>query len=336
MKILMIGGTGIISTAVTANLIDREQEVSLLTRGTPGHPPVEGATVFHGDINDEEAIRELFAGHRFDVVVDWVAFEADHVQRDIRLFAGMAEQYIYISSASAYQRPAKHYLVTEDTPLENPYWEYSRKKIECERLLMAAHRSDGFPVTIVRPSLTYGKTIIPYAVNSWQKSWSVIDRMRRGKRVIVPGDGTSLWVVTHNTDFAKGIVGLMGLKEAVGEAFHITTDEVLTWDNIALEIGAAIGTKPELVHISSDFIAAFMPDQLGNLMGDKSTSVVFDNSKLEAFVPDFEATMSFRDGIRSTIEYMSSRPELQNTDVPFEDELDRIIAAHDYGMNLAR
>ena len=336
MKILMIGGTGIISTAVTERLAVQGQDLYLLNRSGYKVFEAKGVKFLRGDINDEEGIRSLLEQHEFDVVIDWIAFSPEQVQRDIRLFTGKTCQYIFISSASAYQRPAKNYLVTEDTPLENPFWEYSRNKIACEKLLLEAYNKDGFPLTIVRPSLTYGDTQIPYVLTSWSKSWSLIDRLRQGKRIIVPGDGTSLWVNTHNTDFAKGIIGLMGQEKAIGEAFHITSDEVLTWDEILNQIAEVIGVEPKPVHISSEFIIAFMPDHIGGLTGDKSTSVVFDNSKLKSLVPDFKATMSFREGIARTIAYMEAHHELQVVDEEYETALDRIIAAHDYGMSLAK
>jgi nucleoside-diphosphate-sugar epimerase len=338
MKILMIGGTGNISTATTELLVRQGHDLYLYCRGGDVHkePKVEGVKIQYGDINDEEAVKGFLEHHIFDVVVDWIVFSPEQAKRDISLFKGKTSQYIYISSASVYQRPSKNYLVTEETPLENPFWEYSRKKIECEKILMEAYKKEGFPVTIIRPSLTYGDTIIPYAILSWLKPWSLIDRMRKGKRVIVPGDGTSLWVITHNSDFAKGIVGLMGKEKAIGEAFHITSDEVMTWEEVLNQIAEVIGVEPKAVHISSEFIIAFMPEQLGGLTGDKSTSVIFDNSKLKRLVPDYEATMSFREGFTKTYTYLNSHPELQVVDAKYEEAIDRIISAHDYGMSLAK
>ena len=230
------------------------------------------------DIDDVESTTQALNGASFDVVVDWIAFTPAHIERDLKLFRGRTRQYIFISSASAYQKPATHYLITESTPLANPYWDYSRDKIACEERLMRAYREDGFPVTIVRPSLTYGDTQIPLAVNSWAKSYTVVDRMRRGQKVIVPGDGSSLWVITHNSDFAKGLVGLLGHEQSIGHAFHITTDEVMSWNQFYRIVGTAAGAEPQLVHIPSDFIAACLPDKLGGLIGDKAVSVVFDNS----------------------------------------------------------
>jgi nucleoside-diphosphate-sugar epimerase len=337
MKILMIGGTGNISTAVSELLRRQGHDLHLLCldNGAQSNFNLQGAKFHYGDINDEARVQGLLKEHMFDVVVDWVVGRPEQVRRDVRLFAGKTAQYIFISSASAYQKPSKQYLITEDMPLENPYWEYSRLKIECENAVMEAYREDGFPATIVRPSLTYGDTMIPYVMGSWGKPWSLVDRLRRGKRVIVPGDGTSLWTITHNTDFAKGIAGLMGNEKAVGEAFHITSDEVLTWDGILAQIAEAVGAKVNPVHISSEFILAFMPDQLGNLLGDKAVSLVFDNGKLKRLVPDFKAATPFRQGIKRTVEYLASRPEWQAADPEFEEGIDRIIAAHDYAMSLA-
>lgn len=337
MKILMIGGTGNISTAVSELLVRRGHDLYLYCKDDGVHSKftLPGATVHYGDVNDEPGVREYLKDKSFDAIVDWTIFYPHEAERDIRLFSGKTAQYIFISTASVYQRPSKTYRITEDLPLENPFWEYSRNKIACENLLMQEYREKGFPVTIVRPSLTYGNTIIPYVLVSWLKPWSLVDRIRKGKKVIVPGDGTSLWVITHNSDFAKGISGLMGEPQAVGEAFHITSDEVLTWDEILNEIGEAVGAEPRATHISSEFITAFMPDQLGNLLGDKITSVVFDNSKLKRLVPDFKATTPFRQGIGMTVDYLRSHPQWHVVDEEYEAALDRVIAAHEKGMSLS-
>jgi nucleoside-diphosphate-sugar epimerase len=274
MRVLFIGGTGIISAACTRLAAERGIDLTLLTRGR--RPAEPGVRTLTADI-DEPAAADALAARSFDVVVDWIAFTPAHVERDLRLFGGRAGQYIFISSASAYQKPASDYLMTESTPLANPFWEYSRNKIACEERLLRAYREEGFPVTIVRPSLTYGETQIPLAVNSWEKSYTVVDRMRRGQKVIVPGDGTSLWVITHNSDLAKGLVGLLGHPRAIGHAFHITSDEVMTWDQFYRITAEAAGVEPRLVHIASDFIAACLPEKLGSLIGDKAASTVFDN-----------------------------------------------------------
>src|SRR3984885_761552 len=255
MKVLFTGGTGIISTASTRLAAERDIELTLLNRGSrTGDLPANVRTL-KADVKDEAAWAEALGSKQFDSVVDWVAFTPADVERDIRLFRSRARQFIFISSASAYQKPPGHYLITESTPLANPFWQYSRDKIACEERLMKAYREEGFPITIVRPSLTYGETQIPLAVNSWPKSYTVVDRMRRGQKVIVPGDGTSLWVITHNSDFAKGLVGLLGHRQAIGNAFHITSDEVMCWDQFYRLTAEAAGADPELVHIPSDFMA---------------------------------------------------------------------------------
>jgi nucleoside-diphosphate-sugar epimerase len=338
MKILMIGGTGNISIAATELLIRQGHDLYLycLDNGVHTELRLKDVKIQYGDINDEVIVKSFLNKHTFDVVVDWTVMTPDEARRDISLFTGKTSQFFYISSASAYQKPSKNYIVTEETPLENPFWEYSRNKIECEKIMIEAYRSNGFPVTIIRPSLTYGETVIPYILISWLKPWSLIDRMRKGKRVIVPGDGTSLWEITHNTDFAKGIVGLMGKEKAIGEAFHITSDEVLTWDEVLNQLAEVIGVEPKMAHISSEFITSFMPEQIGNLNGDKIASVVFDNSKLKSLVPSFKATVSFKEGIGRTIAYLESHMEMQAIDLDYEKNMDRIIAAHDYGMSLAK
>jgi len=265
-------------------------------------------------------------------VVDWTVFTPADIERDIELFSGRTRQYIFISSASAYQKPSTHYRITESTPLANPYWDYSRNKIACEERLLEAYRKDGFPITIVRPSLTYGDTQIPLVLNSWEKPYTVVDRMLRGQKVIVPGDGSSLWVITHNSDFAKGFVGLLGHTQAIGHAFHITSDEVMNWDQYYRIVGVAIGVEPRLVHIPSDFIIACRPEEQGGLIGDKSVSVVFDNSKIKQFVPDFCATMRFAQGIRQTLAWFDADPSRKQIDSARNAILDHLIGAYEKGV----
>lgn len=259
MKVLFIGGTGLISQAVSPLAVDQGIELYLFNRGQRDEFVPEGAKVIKGDIRNPAEAALVLRDYEFDVVVDWIAFTPEHVQADIDLFTGKTKQYIFISSASAYQKPQRNYVITEETPLENPYWEYSRNKIACEQLLMEAYKANGFPVTIVRPSHTYGNTAIPAALTSGQHPWSLIDRIRRGLPLVIHGDGTSLWTLTHNSDFAKGFVGLLGHPEAIGEAIHITSDEVLNWNQIYAAIGQAAGVEPKVVHISTDFITAFSP-----------------------------------------------------------------------------
>ncbi len=337
MRVLFIGGTGLISSACTELAIARGIDMCLLNRGRTSRVPLpEGVEVITADIHDRQAAEAALAGQQFDVVVDWIAFTTDHVQRDIDLFGGKVRQYIFISSASAYQKPPAHYVITEDTPLANPYWQYSRDKAACEERLMQAHRDSGFPVTIVRPSLTYGPTQIPLAVGSWAKPWTVVDRMRRGRKVIVHGDGTSLWTVTWNGDFAGGLVGLLGNRQAVGHAFHITSDEVLTWNQIYEEVGRAAGAEPQIVHVPSDLLAAVCPWEEGNLLGDKAVSAVFDNSRIKRFVPGFRCTVPFREGIRRTLAWFEADPARREVDHDLNATWDRIIAACESAVAQAR
>lgn len=332
MKVLFIGGTGLISQAVSKRAVESGIELVLFNRGQRTTFVPDGARVIHGDIRDVAATKRTLCDETFDAVVDWIAFTPEHAAADIEIFRERTEQYVYISSASAYQKPLSHYLVTESTPLANPYWQYSRDKIASEDLLMQAYRTDGFPVTIVRPSYTYGDTMIPASLNSGRYPWSIVDRMRRGEPIIVHGDGSSLWTMTHNTDFAKAFVPLLGHTQAIGHAFHITSDEVLTWDQIYQEIGHAAGVEPNLVHISSEFIVACAPEQEGGLLGDKAVSSVFDNAKIKRFVPDFCATVTFAKGIRQTLRWFESHPDMQGVDHAWNAEMDRIIAAHKAGV----
>lgn len=334
MRVLFIGGTGIISTACTQLAAARSIDLTLLTRGQRSVALPEGVKTLRLDIDDGGA-RQALDTARFDVVVDWVAYTPAHIERDLALFRGRVAQYIFISSASAYQKPPAHYRITESTPLANPFWDYSRNKIACEERLLRAYREEGFPITIVRPSLTYGDTQIPLAVNSWGMSYTAVDRMRRGRKVIVPGDGSSLWVVTHNSDFAKGLVGLLGHAQAIGHAFHITSDEVLTWDQIYRIVGAAAGVEPQLIHIPSDFIAACLPEATGGLIGDKSVSVVFDNTKIRTFVPGYLATVPFAEGIRRTMAWFDADSARKRIDENANAQWDKLIEAYEKGLHEA-
>ena len=329
MKLLFIGGTGLISSACSDLAIERGHELTLLNRSASiKYPPPRDATLITADVHGPiDELHRALAGQEFDAVVDFIAFTAADIERDLGLFRGKTSQFVFISSASAYQKPPKEYLITEDTPLENPYWQYSRDKIACEQRLMRSYAEDGFPVTIIRPSLTYGPSQIPFCVGSWQHPWTIIDRMRRGARIVVPGDGTSLWVVTWNADFAKGLVGLLGQQKAVGEAFQITSDEVLTWEQIYREAFDALGIKANILHVPSELIAEYWPHAHGSLLGDKIHSVVFDNSKIRALVSDFRCDVNWAEGLRRAIAWHESHPEFQTIDQEMERTLDEIVRA---------
>ena len=330
MKILFIGGTGNISSACSELAVARGHELFILNRSISKKYPVpEGATVLQADIyRDETRLATLLAGHHFDAVVDYIAYTVNDIERDLRLFRGKTDQFVFISSASAYQKPVTNYVITERTPLENPFWEYSRNKIACEDRLLFAYLEEGFPITILRPSHTYGLSQIPLCVSSWQHPWTVIDRMKRGQKVIIPGDGTSLWVLTWNADFAKGLVGLLGNKKAIGEAFQITSDQVLSWDQIHLEAYRALDLEPNVIHIPSDLIAVYHPDSLGSLIGDKSNSEVFDNSKIKRFVPDYSCEVTWSEGIRRSLAWFEAHPEFQTIDHEMNSIWDEIISAY--------
>jgi len=330
MKILFIGGTGLISSACSELALERGAELFILNRSQSGKYPLpEGARLLRGDVHGDAAgLAGLLAGQEFDVVVDWIAFTPQDIERDLQLFSGRTGQFVFISSASAYQKPPNHYLITEETPLENPFWQYSRDKIACEQLLMQAYHARNFPVTIVRPSLTYGPSQIPLCVGSWQHPYTVIDRMKRGKPIIVPGDGTSLWVLTWNGDFAKGFQGLLGNPRAIGQAYHITSDEVLTWNQIYREVGRALGVDLDIVHIPSDLIAAYDPDALGSLTGDKVNSSVFDNSKIKQLVPDFTCTVPWAEGVRRALAWFAADPSRQSIDQPLNNTWDGILSEY--------
>lgn len=322
MRVLYIGGTGIISSASVDELLAAGVDVTLLTRGESIRPLPEGVTHLQVDIRDRQAAEAALAGHVFDVVVDWVAFSPNDIARDIALFRDRTGQYVFISSASVYQKPPAALPVTEETPAENPHWEYARQKIACEERLRQAHDETGFPATIVRPSHTYDRTLLPF-----RGGYTVVDRMRRKLPIIVHGDGTSLWTLTHHRDFARGFNGLLGLDAAIGETIHITSDEWLTWDQIAMLVAEAFGLTAEIVHVPSEMMAAFEPSWRGSLLGDKSHSMIFDNSKIKRLVPGFAATIPYADGVREVAAYFDETPAARQVDAALDATIERIIAA---------
>lgn len=325
MKVLFIGGTGNISTATSELAIKHGMELYLLTRGS-SPLTVKGANTITCDINDVKQVKSLLKDHNWDVVVNWIAFTSEEIKRDIDIFKGRTKQYIFISSASAYQKPVSYPIITESTPLANPYWQYSRDKIACEDELNKAYREEGFPITIVRPSLTY-ETVIPVTIGGWT-NYNVVDRIKKGKKIIVQGDGNSLWTITHSRDFAKGFIGLLGHQQAMGHAFHITSDEILTWNQIYQAVADAVGATANIVHIASDFICGIDDDFTGSLIGDKAVSVIFDNTKIKRFVPGFEATIPFKSGIKNTIEWMEEDPNRMNLDPQVESTIEKILSAY--------
>jgi nucleoside-diphosphate-sugar epimerase len=329
MKALFIGGTGTISTAITALAPKCGFELYLLNRGNRTQLVPDGVKLINADIYNEEDVKEKLKDISFDVVAEFIAFDVEALKRDFRLFSGKTKQFIFISSASAYQKPLSSPFITESTSLSNPFWEYSRKKIACEEYLMKEYRENGFPITIVRPSHTYGDFDVPVAVHGKNGSFSVIDRIRKGKKVIIHGDGSSLWTLTHNTDFAKAFVRLMGNAHAIGEALQITSDESLTWNQIYEIIGDALGVKPKLVHIPSETLAKAHFDFVGGLLGDKAHTVIFDNTKIKRLVPEYKATVRFDQGVRRTLSYIEQHPEYQIADPEFDTWVDQMIEAYE-------
>lgn len=325
MRVLFIGGTGKISSACCVRAIEAGLELHVLNRGESTIRPVPDGTREHrADIRDTEAARAALAGLEFDVVVDFVAFRPEHVRADLELFRGRTRQYVFVSSASAYQTPPSRQPVTESTPLRNPVWRYSQLKIECEDLLVRAYRDEGYPITIVRPSHTYDRTTVPLT-----GGWTMIDRMRRGKEVVVHGDGTSLWTLTHHADFAKAFVGLLGHPNAIGESFHITSDEAMSWNQINEYLAVAAGVDDlRIVHVASEAIAAAEPAWGDSLLGDKAHSMVFDNSKVRALVPDFVATIPYQRGAREVIEWFDADPARRQVDVKADALIDRLVETY--------
>src|ERR1700758_640477 len=323
LRVLFIGGSGVISSACSRGAVDRDIQVPVLNRGRSADRPLPpGVNMLRADIREPGSVRDELRDLEFDAVVDWVAYLPEHVRTDLGLFRGRTGQYVFISSASAYQTPPARMPVTESTPLRNPYWQYSRDKIACEDLLVTAYREQAFPATIVRPTHTYDPTLVPF-----DGGWTVLGRMLAGKPVIVHGDGTSLWTITHHDDFARAFVPLLGHPRTLGEAIHITSDDVLTWNQIAGTLAAALGVTARLVHVPSDAIAAADPDWGAGLLGDKAHSMVFDNAKLRGIVPGWRAVIPFEQGARQIAAWYLADPARQVTDAALDAVMDKLAAA---------
>lgn len=321
MDVLFIGGTGTISSACSQRAIDCGMDLFLLNRGQSFRSVPDGAQIIKADIRDKSAALKALGDRTFDVVVDWIAFHPDHIETDLQLFHERTKQYIFISSASAYQTPLVRLPITESTPLQNPFWEYSRNKIACEERLVRAYREEGFPITIVRPSHTYDRTSLPF-----DGGYTVLDRMLNSKEVIVHGDGSSLWTLTHHRDFAKGFVGLLGNSHAIGESFHITSDELLSWNQIYEIVATTAGVEACIVHVPSDVIAKYDPEWGASLLGDKTHSVIFDNTKIKRIVPDYVASIPFATGAREIITWYLADPARRIINAEVNDVMDSILA----------
>jgi len=324
MKVLFIGGTGNISSASSKLTIEKGVDLYHLNRGITNSTIPKVKTI-HGDINDLKTLSELKT-HTWDVVVNWIAFTPKDIERDINLFKGKTKQYIFISSASCYEKPLRNPVVTEWTPLFNNLSVYSNNKILCEERLQKAYNEEGFPITIVRPSLTYD-TVIPIAIGGF-KEYTTADRILKGKQIIIHGDGTSLWTVTHSDDFAKGFVGLLGLEKAIGEAFHITSDEILNWNSIYKILANSLNCELNAVHIASDFIGKIEPMFIEKLQGDKAESVVFDNTKIKTYVPEFKATIPFSVGIKRTLNWFNEKESRKFVNPETNQKIENILKAY--------
>ena len=322
MKALFIGGNGIISADCSRLAVQRGWDLTLLHRGIDStRPPIDGVSTLVGDATDAASVREAVGSRTFDVVVNFRAFTPDQVHADVELFGGRTGQYVFISSASAYRKPVVRLPITESTPLRNPFWRYSRDKIACEDLLLAAYREDDFPATIVRPSHTYDPTLVPF-----DGGWTMVDRMRRGRPTVVHGDGTSFWTLTHARDFALGFVPLLGDPRVLGDGIHITTDEHLTWDDVARGLATAAGTTADIVHVGSARLTRAVPEWTDGLLGDKAHSLIFDNAKIKSLVPDFVATTTWAQGAREIVDWYDAHPDHQVVDHALDAKLDALAA----------
>ncbi len=323
MKALFIGGTGVISSACSELAIEKGIRLYHLNRGL-SHRKIEGVNQIIGNIRNKPEVKNILLKYTFDVVVNWICYTPEHILNDLEIFKGKTGQYIFISSASAYQKPPQSLPITEETPLDNPFWQYSRDKIACERLLMEEFRKNKFPATIVRPSHTYDQTLVP---SDW--GYTVLDRIKKGKKIIIHGDGTSLWTLTHHRDFAKGFLGLLGNRQAIGEAFHITSDELLPWNKIYELMAKESGAPLNAAHIPSDFIARIDPRMEGSLLGDKAHSVIFDNAKIKSLAPDYKATIKFEDGVKEIIKWYQENPDQQVVDTATDNMIEAIIKEYE-------
>jgi nucleoside-diphosphate-sugar epimerase len=333
MRVLFIGGTGNISVACTRRALDKNIEVFHLNRGSNPQRAPQGVTTIRADIRNCDESRRALAGLKFDSVVQFIGYLPQQIEADIALFRGRTAQYVFIGSASAYRKPLPQPVIAESTPLWNPFWDYSRNKIACERVLEKAWEEEGFPFTVVRPSHTYDNGRIPTALGG--RDYTVARRILDGKEIVVHGDGQSLWTLTHSSDFARGFTGLLGNPAAVGEAFHITSDESLTWDSIHQAIGLAVGAEPRIVHVTSEFIAKICPERGASLLGDKAHSVIFDNSKIKRYVPEFHATVNFAAGIRWSIDWFNAHPEAKTVDQSVDAEYEMVLAAWKKALSAA-
>jgi len=327
MRVLFVGGTGNISTAATRLLAEQGVDLTVLNRGQSDVLLPDGVRRIRADIRDGSSVSDALRGEEFDVVVDWLAYVPQHVEADIELFSGRISQYVFISSATVYRKPSPFFPLVEEAPLGNAHWQYARDKIACEERLRREHEQKGFPATIVRPSYTYGETWIPTALDG--TDYTIVDRMLRGKKIVVPGDGESLWTMTHNTDFARLLVAILGNPNAVGESFHITSDEVLTWNQITETIAAAAGLEPRIVHVPSDFVAAVDPELGVGLLADKAHSLVFDNAKIKRFAPGVEADVPFAEGVARSLAWFDADPARKVVDEERNALLDRIVDAYE-------
>ncbi len=323
MKALFIGGTGVISSACSELAIEKGITLYHLNRGL-SHRKIEGVNQIIGNIRNKPEVKNILLKYTFDVVVNWICYTPEHILNDLEIFKGKTGQYIFISSASAYQKPPQRLPITEETPLDNPFWQYSRDKIACERLLMEEFRKNKFPATIVRPSHTYDQTLVP---SDW--GYTVLDRIKKGKKIIIHGDGTSLWTLTHHRDFAEGFLGLLGNRQAIGEAFHITSDELLPWNKIYELMAKESGAPLNAAHIPSDFIARIDPRMEGSLLGDKAHSVIFDNAKIKSLAPDYKATIKFEDGVKEIIKWYQENPDQQVVDTAIDNMIEAIIKEYE-------
>ncbi len=321
LSVLFLGGSGIISSACAWRAVEQGLDVSVLNRGhSTSRPLPSEARRLLADVDDPRSVEEAVGDSRYDAVVDWLAFTPDEVRSRTDLFRGRTAQYVFISSASAYQTPPSRLPITESTPLRNPFWEYSRNKIACEDVVTALYREEGYPVTVVRPSHTYDRTMVPF-----DGGWTAVERMRRGKEVVVHGDGTSLWTLTHHRDFARAFVPLLGHPRTLGEAFHITSDDVLTWDQIAHALAAAAGVEPRIVHVPSDAIAAVDPEWGAGLLGDKAHSMVFDNSKVRGIGGRIDSATPFEHGAREIVAWHDEDPARRHVDSGRDAVMDRLV-----------